>query len=66
MASDKLEVRGSAAVSGNLEADVYVLLRPIIEVVCKWEKSDVGISEEMVFSPKMILLRPVRIVQRCG
>ena len=66
MDSDKLEVCGSAAISGNLEAGVYELLRINIEVVCKWEKSVVGISEEMVFSPKMILLRPVKIVQRWG
>ena len=71
MDSDKLNVRGSAAISGNLEAGVYELLRVIIEVVCKWEKSVVETSEEhegreMICSPKMILLRPVKIAQRWG
>ena len=67
MTVDKLEVCRSAAISRNLKAGVYQVLRVIIKVVCKWKKSDVGISEEiMVFSPKMIVLRPVRIVQRCG
>ena len=63
---DKLEVCRSAAISRNLKAGVYQVLRVIIKVVCKWKKSDVGISEEKAFSPKMILLRPVKIVQRCG
>ena len=71
MTVDKLEVCRSAAISRNLKAGVYQVLRVIIKVVCKWRKSVGETSEEhggreMGFSPKMILLRPVKIVQRCG
>ena len=71
MTVDKLEVCRSAAIGRNLKAGVYEVLRVIIKVVCKWRKSVGETGEEhggreMGFSPKMILLRPVKIAQRCG
>ena len=71
MTVDKLEVCRSAAIGRNLKSGVYEVLRVTIKVVCKWKKSvfetnDEHRGREMVFSPKMILLRPVRIMHRCG
>ena len=68
---DEFEVCGSFAIHRNLKAGVYQVLRVIIKVVCKWRKSVGETSEEhggreMGFSPKMILLRPVKIVARWG